>query len=150
MQVLRPKALKAWNRLFDEHDLDAIMVPGFMHTPTMACGAAKTCAHRVLNLETGAIDNVANFTSLDNVMPSHMNKHVPLPKMMVPVGKDVEGRSRSSSWAARDPSARATSRTRSTTSSSAASTCRSSATSMHSSRRRSPRIRRSPASRRRW
>ena len=37
------------------------------------------------------IETVANFTSLDNVMPSHMNKHVPLPKMMVPVGK-VEGK----------------------------------------------------------
>ena len=65
MQVLRPKALKAWNMLFDEHNLDAILVPGFMHTPTMACGAAKTCAHRVLDLETGVIDTVANFSSLD-------------------------------------------------------------------------------------
>ena len=91
MQVLRPKALKAWNMLFDEHNFDVILVPGFFHTPTMACGAAKTCAHRVLNLETGAVETVENFTSLDNVMPSHMNKHVPLPKMMVPVGK-VEGK----------------------------------------------------------
>ena len=92
MQVLRPKALKAWNRLFDEYDLDAILVPGFFHTPTMACGAAKTCAHRVLDLETGEVETVANFTSLDNVMPSHMNKHVPLPKVMVPVGKDAAGK----------------------------------------------------------
>ena len=92
MQVLRPKALKAWNMLFDEHNLDAILVPGFMHTPTMACGAAKTCAHRVLNLETGEVETVANFSSIDNVMPSHMNKHVPLPKMMVPVGKDAAGK----------------------------------------------------------
>ena len=68
------------------------MVPGFMHTPTMACGAAKTCAHRVLDLTSGEIETVANFSSLDNVMPSHMNKHVPLPKMMVPVGKDGEGK----------------------------------------------------------
>ena len=61
--------------------------------PTMACGAAKTCAHRVLNLETGEVENpVANFSAMDNVMPSHMNKHVPLPKVMVPVGKDVEGK----------------------------------------------------------
>ena len=58
----------------------------------MACGAAKTCAHRVVNLETGEVETVANFSSLDNVMPSHMNKHVPLPKMMVPVGKDGEGK----------------------------------------------------------
>ena len=58
----------------------------------MVCGAAKTCAHRVLDLETGAIDTVANFSSLDNVMPSHMNKHVPLPKVMVPVGKDAAGK----------------------------------------------------------
>ena len=29
---------------------------------------------------------------MDNVMPSHMNKHVPLPKMMVPVGKDAAGK----------------------------------------------------------
>ena len=59
----------------------------------MACGAAKTCAHRVLNLETGEVENpVANFSAMDNVMPSHMNKHVPLPKVMVPVGKDVEGK----------------------------------------------------------
>ena len=92
MQVLRPKALKAWNMLFDEHNLDAILVPGFMHTPTMACGAAKTCEHRVLNLETGEVKTVGNFSSLDNVVPSHMNKHVPLPKVMVPVGKDGEGK----------------------------------------------------------
>ena len=92
MQVLRPKALKAWNMLFDEHNLDAILVPGFMHTPTMACGAAKTCAHRVLDLTNGEIETVGNFSSLDNVVPSHMNKHVPLPKMMVPVGKDASGK----------------------------------------------------------
>ena len=91
MQVLRPKALKAWNMLFDEHSLDAILVPGFFHTPTMACGAAKTCAHRVLDLTSGEIETVANFSAMDNVMPSHMNKHVPLPKVMVPVGK-VEGK----------------------------------------------------------
>ena len=41
---------------------------------------------------TGAIDTFANFSSLDNVMPSHMNKHVPLPKVMVPVGKDAAGK----------------------------------------------------------
>ena len=35
---------------------------------------------------------VANFSAMDNVMPSHMNKHVPLPKMMVPVGKDAAGK----------------------------------------------------------
>ena len=92
MQVLRPKALKAWNQLFDQHNLDAILVPGFFHTPTMACGAAKTCAHRVLNLESGSVETVANFSAMDNVMPSHMNKHVPLPKMMVPVGKDAAGK----------------------------------------------------------
>ena len=43
-------------------------------------------------METGAIDTVANFSAMDNVVPSHMNKHVPLPKMMVPVGKDGEGK----------------------------------------------------------
>ena len=37
------------------------------------------------------VETVANFSAMDNVMPSHMNKHVPLPKMMVPVGK-VEGK----------------------------------------------------------
>ena len=92
MQVLRPKALKAWNMLFDQHNLDTILVPGFFHTPTMACGAAKTCAHRVLDLTTGVVETVGNFSAMDNVMPSHMNKHVPLPKVMVPVGKDVEGK----------------------------------------------------------
>ena len=35
---------------------------------------------------------VANFSAMDNVMPSHMNKHVPLPKVMVPVGKDAAGK----------------------------------------------------------
>ena len=29
---------------------------------------------------------------MDNVMPSHMNKHVPLPKIMVPAGKDAAGK----------------------------------------------------------
>ena len=57
----------------------------------MVCGAAKTCAHRVLDLETGAVETVANFSQMENVVLSHMNKHIPLPKMMVPVGK-VEGK----------------------------------------------------------
>ena len=43
-------------------------------------------------METSAVEIVGNFSAMDNVMPSHMNKHVPLPKMMVPVGKDGEGK----------------------------------------------------------
>ena len=44
-------------------------------------------------MTTGEIESpVANFSAMDNVMPSHMNKHVPLPKMMVPVGKDAAGK----------------------------------------------------------
>ena len=37
------------------------------------------------------VETVANFSQMENVVLSHMNKHVPLPKMMVPVGK-VEGK----------------------------------------------------------
>ena len=58
----------------------------------MVCGAAKTCAHRVLNLENGEVETVANFSQMENVVLSHMNKHIPLPKMMVPVGKDAAGK----------------------------------------------------------
>ena len=46
----------------------------------------------MLDLETGEVDTIANFSAMDNVMPSHMNKHVPLPKVMVPVGKDAAGK----------------------------------------------------------
>ena len=45
-----------------------------------------------IDLTSGEIDTVRNFSAMDNVMPSHMNKHVPLPKMMVPVGKDAAGK----------------------------------------------------------
>ena len=43
-------------------------------------------------MENGEVETVANFSQMENVVLSHMNKHVPLPKMMVPVGKDGEGK----------------------------------------------------------
>ena len=43
-------------------------------------------------MTSGAVQTIGNFSAMDNVMPSHMNKHVPLPKMMVPVGKDAAGK----------------------------------------------------------
>ena len=111
MQVLRPKALKAWNRdCSTSADLDAILVPAFFHTPTMACGAAKHLVPIASSTWRPARSRLAaNFSAMDNVMPSHMNKHVPLPKIMVPVGKDGEGKPVALRClrAARDSSARA-------------------------------------------
>ena len=43
-------------------------------------------------MENGEVETVANFSQMENVVLSHMNKHVPLPKMMVPVGKDAAGK----------------------------------------------------------
>ena len=33
-------------RLFDEEELDAILIPGYLHTPTYECMAASTCVHQ--------------------------------------------------------------------------------------------------------
>ena len=60
---LRLIAFRAWNQLFDDHDLDLILVPAGLHTPTMACGAAATCVHRVKNMTTGEVRSEGRFTS---------------------------------------------------------------------------------------
>eukprot|EP00591_Stephanopyxis_turris_P003263 CAMPEP_0195511918 /NCGR_PEP_ID=MMETSP0794_2-20130614/4069_1 /TAXON_ID=515487 /ORGANISM="Stephanopyxis turris, Strain CCMP 815" /LENGTH=217 /DNA_ID=CAMNT_0040639603 /DNA_START=1 /DNA_END=654 /DNA_ORIENTATION=- len=93
MQELRARGVAAWNRLFDDNDLDAIMVPAYLHTATMQCQAASTCEHQVLNLETGEKESKAEFTSLQNLfMHTLAHKHVPFAKVMVPTGLDDQGR----------------------------------------------------------
>lgn len=92
IQELRQAGVAAWNRLFDEEELDLILIPGFLHTPTYECMASSTCEHQVKNLITGEVTTEAKFASLDNLfMHSTSMKHMPLPKMMVPVGLDHEG-----------------------------------------------------------
>ena len=66
-QELRAAGVRAWNRLFDEHSLDVILVPGFLHTPSYECGAAGTCTHQVKNLTTGETTSQASFTALHNL-----------------------------------------------------------------------------------
>mmetsp|Transcript_11479 Transcript_11479/g.21693 ORF Transcript_11479/g.21693 Transcript_11479/m.21693 type:complete len:627 (-) Transcript_11479:335-2215(-) len=93
LQELRHAGVEAWNSLFDVEELDLILTPGLMHTPTYDCTAASTCEHQVKNLSSGEITSSAEFTSIHaNFIHTWIMKHVPLPKMIVPVGLDVKGR----------------------------------------------------------
>ncbi|CAK9074567.1 unnamed protein product [Durusdinium trenchii] len=90
LQELRLAGQAAWNRLFDQEDLDLILVPGFLHVPTYDCVASSTCEHQVKNLTSGEIRSSAEFSSLHQIfMHSLSMKHIPLPKMMIPAGLDA-------------------------------------------------------------
>ncbi|OLP79073.1 hypothetical protein AK812_SmicGene40685 [Symbiodinium microadriaticum] len=89
---LRAAGADAWNRLFDEEELDAILIPGYLHTPTYECMAASTCVHQVKNMTSGEVVSRAEFTSVHSLFMHTLSmKHIPLPKMMVPVGLDFMG-----------------------------------------------------------
>jgi len=93
LQELRAAGADAWNRLFDEEKLDAILIPGYLHTPTYECMAGSTCEHQVKNMTSGEVVSRAEFTSLQSLFMHTLSmKHIPLPKMMVPVGLDSVGR----------------------------------------------------------
>eukprot|EP00746_Dinoflagellata_sp_MGD_P149169 gnl/MRDRNA2_/MRDRNA2_81244_c0_seq2.p1 gnl/MRDRNA2_/MRDRNA2_81244_c0~~gnl/MRDRNA2_/MRDRNA2_81244_c0_seq2.p1 ORF type:complete len:657 (+),score=130.34 gnl/MRDRNA2_/MRDRNA2_81244_c0_seq2:267-1973(+) len=92
MHVLRPKAIKAWNTYFDTHGVDMILIPGMLHFQTYPCQAASTCAHHVGDLSTGVFESKAEFTAIDTLfMHTFSHKHIPFPKVMVPVGLDSAG-----------------------------------------------------------
>ena len=69
---------------------------GAHHSPGFFLGELGTTAFtdetRLEFVMQVQVETVANFSQMENVVLSHMNKHVPLPKMMVPVGKDAAGK----------------------------------------------------------
>ena len=93
LQELRREGLDAWNRLFDEARLDVILIPGLLHTATYDCMASSNCEHQVKDMISGEVASHAEFSSIDLIFMHTLSmKHIPLPKMMVPVGLDPAGK----------------------------------------------------------